>query len=94
MKKLFQKHVVHTKLDIYVFITRNNTHVPGADPGFQIKKIAPSGGSIWVFRVKNHDFMQKNHIFSNFIGPPPWTLPCVHTNKIRVSQIRFRDILL
>ena len=37
MKKLFQKHVVHTKLDIYVFITRNNTHVPGADPGFQVR---------------------------------------------------------
>jgi hypothetical protein len=31
------------------------------------KKIAPSGGrreNFWVFRVKNHDFTQKNNIFS------------------------------
>ena len=58
----------------------------GADPGFQVrggdalKKIAPSGGGakiFGVFRVKNHDFTPKNHIFSNFRGggapgaPPP-----------------------
>ena len=57
----------------------------GADPGFQVrggtlKKIAPSGGgakNFGVFRVKNHDFTPKNHIFSNFRGgvcrvhPPP-----------------------
>jgi hypothetical protein len=42
------------------------------------KTIAPSGG---VFRVKNHDFTQKNHIFSNFRGgggagfPPPGAPP-------------------
>ena len=43
----------------------------GADPGFQVrggalKKIAPSGGrreNFGVFRVKNHDFTPKNHIF-------------------------------
>ena len=31
-----------------------------------------------VFRVKNHDFMPKNHIFSNFRGgrPPPWIRSC------------------
>jgi hypothetical protein len=35
-----------------------------------------------VFRVKKHDFMSKNHIFSNFRGgarrvrPPPWIRPC------------------
>ena len=29
----------------------------GADPGFQVKKI------FGVFRVKNHDFTPKNHIF-------------------------------
>ena len=33
--------------------------------GGAYKKIAPSGG---VFRAKNHDFTQKNHIFSNFRG--------------------------
>ena len=44
----------------------------GADPGFQVrgggalKKSAPSGGrreNLGVFRVKNHDFMPKNHFF-------------------------------
>jgi hypothetical protein len=44
----------------------------GADPGFQVrggtlKKIAPSRGRheiFGVFRVKNHDFTPKNHIFT------------------------------
>ena len=33
---------------------------------------------VGVFRVKNHDFTPKNHIFSNFRGhaPPPWIRPC------------------
>ena len=37
--------------------------------GGALKKIAPSEGRremFWVFRVKNHDFTPKNHIFSNF----------------------------
>ena len=51
----------------------------GADPGFQVrggggvhlKKLRRSKGGkkfVGVFRVKNHDFMPKNHIFSNFRG--------------------------
>jgi hypothetical protein len=28
-----------------------------------------------VFRVKNHDFTPKNHIFSNFGGGPPGGSP-------------------
>jgi hypothetical protein len=48
----------------------------GADPGFQVrgahlKKLlrAEGGEKIFgVFRVKNHDFTPKNHIFSNFRG--------------------------
>ena len=50
--------------------------VTGADPGFQVrgahlKKLrrAEGGAKIFgVFRVKNHNFTQKNHIFSNFRG--------------------------
>jgi hypothetical protein len=46
----------------------------GADPGFQVREAhlkklrrAEAGTKIvGVFRVKNHDFTQKNHIFSNF----------------------------
>jgi hypothetical protein len=55
-----------------------NTLVAGADPGFQVrgahfKKLhrAEEGMNIFgVFRVKNHDFTPKNHIFSNFRHPP------------------------
>ena len=44
-------------------------------------KLGRGGAKIFgVFRVKNHDFMQKNHIFSNFRGGvcrvhPPWIRP-------------------
>ena len=49
----------------------------GADPGFEVRertlkksRRAERGAKIFgVFRVKNHDFTQKNHIFSNFRGP-------------------------
>ena len=55
-----------------------NHHYPGADPGFQVrgahlKKLHRAEGGakiVGVFRVKNHDFTQKNHIFSNFRGAP------------------------
>jgi hypothetical protein len=63
----------------------------GADPGFQVrgggerlkKWCRVEGGAkiFGVFRVKNHDFMPKNHIFSNFKGgarrmrPPPLDPP-------------------
>jgi hypothetical protein len=50
----------------------------GADPGFQVrggggplKKLRRTEGGLkffGVFRVKNHDFTPKNHIFSNFRG--------------------------
>ena len=49
--------------------------------GAHVKKSRRAEG---VFRVKNHDFMLKNHIFSNFRGwggdvcAPPWIRPwCV-----------------
>ena len=49
--------------------------ISGADPGFQVREGAKlkksrraEGGAkiVGVFRVKNQDFTQKNHIFSNF----------------------------
>jgi hypothetical protein len=51
-------------------------YITGVDLGFQVrggtlKKIvrAEGGANIFgVFRVKNHDFRPKNHIFSNFRG--------------------------
>jgi hypothetical protein len=41
--------------------------------GAHLKKLrrAEGGAKIFgVFRVKNHDFTPKNHIFSNFRGGP------------------------
>ena len=55
--------------------------------GAHLKKLprAEGGANIFgVFRVKNHDFTPKNHIFSDYRGggaragcapPPPWIRP-------------------
>ena len=70
------------------------TPSPGADPGFQVrglhlKKLRRAKGGakfVGVFRVKNHDFTPKNHIFSNLRGGggarrvrplPPGSAPAV-----------------
>ena len=59
---------------MFIYIYNKYT---GTDPELQVKgeaklkKIAPSGGGaklFGVFRVKNHDFTPKNHIFSNCGG--------------------------
>ena len=60
---------------------------PGADPGFQVrggahlKKLRRAEGGaniLGVFRVKNHDFTPKNHIFSNCEGRREnfWGISC------------------
>jgi hypothetical protein len=60
--------------------------------GVHLKKLrrAEGGAKIFgVFRVKNHDFTPKNHIFSNLRGgggelrvrPPPWIHPWYVTKK-------------
>ena len=61
----------------------------GADPGFQVrggggahlKKLRRAEGgakTFGVFRVKNHDFTPKNHIFSNCGGRREhfWGISC------------------
>jgi hypothetical protein len=55
--------------------------------GAHLKKLRLAEGGMkmfGVFRVKNHDFMPKNHIFSNFKGgehagctPPPGSAPAI-----------------
>ena len=75
-------------------------YTSGADPGFQVRgayltkmRRAEEGAKFFgVFRVKNHDFTPKNHIFSNFRGgarrcaPPPATAP-VHNCSCVVQMI-------
>jgi hypothetical protein len=46
----------------------NNEHGTGADPEFQVRG-AHVKKLFGVFRVKNHDFTPKNHIFSNGSAP-------------------------
>jgi hypothetical protein len=53
-------------------MNNKNYHITGADLGFQVrgahfKKLRRAEGGTkicWVFRVKNHDFTPKNHIFN------------------------------
>ena len=75
-----------------IFKVSNTLHtcfkrrISGADPGFQVrgahlKKLrrAQGGANIFgIFRVKNHDFTQKNHIFSNCGGRREnfWGISC------------------
>ena len=56
-----------------------------------------------VFRVKNHDFTPKNHIFSNIRGapvtappPPPLDPPLMMFNHsfINISVISWQSVLL
>jgi hypothetical protein len=66
--------------------------ITGADPGFQVRgahlkqlRRAKGGAKFFgVFRVKNHDFTPKNHIFSNFRGGgggPPGFPPSFMGNR-------------
>jgi hypothetical protein len=72
----------------------------GADPGFQVRGVyfkklrrAEGGAKIFgVFRVKNHDFTQKNLFFFPILGGrapavPPWIRPCVYPdwNKLTIK---------
>ena len=66
---------------------RGNEHMQGRIQDFKLwaahlKKLrrAEGGANIFgAFRVKNHDYTPKNHIFYNFRGrtrpPPPWIRP-------------------
>ena len=70
---------------------KNKIRFTGADPRFQVRRAhlkklrrAEGGAKIFgVFRVKNHDFTPKNHIFSYFRegapgAPPPLYPPLVY----------------
>ena len=69
-----------------MFISQHRT-VTGADPGFQVrgggahlKELRRAEGGAKIvggFRVKNHDFMPKNHIFSNFRGARAGCTPLI-----------------
>jgi hypothetical protein len=72
-----------------------SVQLSGADPEFQdtgggaLTKLRQAEGGakmFGVFRAKNHDFMQKNLIFSNFRGaghPQPLDLPLALKSKTK-----------
>ena len=78
-------------------------YVPGADPGFQVrgahlKKLrrAEGGAKIFgVFRVKNHDFTPKDHIFPILGGGGPRNFLGISCEKSRfyAKKIIFYPIL-
>jgi hypothetical protein len=69
-----------------------NSDKAGADPGIKVgggrahlKKLrqVQGGAKIFeVFRVKNHDFTPKNHIFSNF-----WMCPTPGSTPVKIHKI-------
>jgi hypothetical protein len=73
--------------------------------GAHLKKLrwAEGGANIFgVFRVKNHDFTPKNHIFSNFrvgartgCAPPPGSAPGTSIQKlINIDRGKLVEILV
>ena len=70
-----------------IILVSKTLYEPGADPGFQVRggahlkkmRRAEGGAKFFgVFRVKNHDFTPKNHIFSNCEGGREncWGITC------------------
>ena len=57
--------------------------------------IAEGGAKMFgVFRVKNHDFTPKNHIFSNFRGAhPPWLFYDLYTLQWFSGQNPAADVI-
>ena len=76
---------------VRLFCVMGIATTPGADPGFQVRggggggahleklrRVEGGAKIVGVFRVKNHDFTPKNHIFSNCGGRREncWGISC------------------
>jgi len=77
--------------------SNKNEDYTGADPGFQVRGGGKLKKFVGVFRVKNHDFMPKNHIFSNFRVCPPLDPPLLYTScscyhNSTISSVLMRSI--
>ena len=83
----YMNHISVSQMNIVIGPLTNNDDVYihnrggsrfSSQGGGTLKKIvrAEGGANIFgVFRVKNHDFRPKNHIFSNFRGGTCWVRP-------------------
>jgi hypothetical protein len=86
-------------VDEVLFEWSNQGRIQDFKLGGALKQIAPSGGrreNVWVFRVKNHDFTPKNHIFSDFRGvrPPPPLDPPLRTPRVAVGSVASNEMHL
>ena len=86
-----------------VRVIRGGSRISSQGGGALKKKLrrAEEGAKIFgVFRVINHNFMPKNHTFSNFregVCPPPLDPPLVMVFKItfnNISAISWHSVLL
>ena len=88
----------------YTKLVSNTMYVIGADPGFKVRgaplnksRLAEEGATICVvFRVKNHDFTQTNHILFPILGggarrvrPPPLDPPLRNKFILHLSINKF-----
>jgi hypothetical protein len=86
MKFVIHVWVPSATVKVYI-VALWEIHYPGADPGFQVRGGGELKIFLWVFRVKNHDFTPKNHIFSNFKGgarrmrAPPGSTPVIISRR-------------
>ena len=74
--------------------TRGGSRISSKGGGAHLKKLhrAEGGANIFgVFRVKNHDFTPKNHIFLNFRGGVIIYNVCICTNQFVIFKISFID---
>jgi hypothetical protein len=68
---------------LYIKVTRGVAHLK------ELRRAEGGANILGVFRVKNHDFMPKNHIFSNFRGGA-WIRPGIY----RIITAGFSPVVL
>jgi hypothetical protein len=74
---------LETSLNDFDILVVTETHLDNQINDSDITLDSFRANILGVFRVKNHDFTPKNHIFSNFRGrapgAPSWIRPCFTT---------------
>ena len=95
------ENMLHPRRSSGCSICTKPMSLAGADPGFQVRgggahlkilRRAEGGSNIFgVFRVKNHDFTPKNHIFSNCGGRREnvWGISCEKSRSFAKQIIFF-----
>ena len=78
--------------------SRNSSKGGGGSHLKTLRRAEAGAENVWVFRVKNHDFTPKNHIFFNFRGgggggyAPPGSAPGFHVRHSNIFRLHIRTI--